>query len=68
MLRAANAVNIGISVVESCGAENPDTFTIDTSKIREIINADSKNNPIVGHRFHKLHSYGGIANQSDFRR
>ena len=41
MLRAANAVNIGISEVESCGAENPDTFTIDTSKIREIINADT---------------------------
>ena len=41
ILNTPNAVNIGISVAELCGFENPDTFTIETSRIRQIVSADT---------------------------
>jgi hypothetical protein len=41
MLNIPNAENIGISVAELWGVENPDTFTIDTSRTRQTTNADT---------------------------
>ena len=41
ILNTLNAENIGISVAELWGFENPDTFTIETSRTRQIINADT---------------------------
>ena len=37
ILSTPNAENIGISVAELWGVENPDTFTIDTSRTRQTI-------------------------------
>ncbi len=41
ILNTLNAENIGISSAELWGVENPDTFTIDTSRTRQIISADT---------------------------
>ena len=41
ILNTPNAENIGISVAELWGFENPDTFTIDTSRTRQTIRADT---------------------------
>jgi hypothetical protein len=41
ILNTPNAENIGISVTELCGFENPDTFRIETSRTRQMINADT---------------------------
>jgi hypothetical protein len=41
ILNTPNAENIGISAAELCGFENPDTFSIETSRIRQMINADT---------------------------
>ena len=37
ILNTLNAENIGISVAELWGFENPDTLTIDTSRTRQIV-------------------------------
>jgi hypothetical protein len=41
ILNTLNAENIGISVAELWGFENPDTFTIDTSRTRQTTRADT---------------------------
>ena len=41
ILSMPNAENIGISVAELWGFENPDTFTIVTSSTRQTISADT---------------------------
>jgi hypothetical protein len=40
MLNTLNAEYIGISVAELWELENPDTFTIDTSRTRQTVSAD----------------------------
>ncbi len=41
ILNTPNAEKIWISVAELWGFENPDTLTIDTSRIRQTIRADT---------------------------
>jgi len=41
ILNIPNAENIGISIAELRGLENPDTLTIETSMIRQTISADT---------------------------
>jgi len=41
ILNTPNVENIGISVAELWGFENPDTLTIETSRIRQMISADT---------------------------
>jgi hypothetical protein len=41
ILNTLNAEYIGMSLAELWGFENPDTFTIDTSRTRQTTNADT---------------------------